>query len=155
MSLPPRTSRSPIPLEQCHLVRSIDLIGERWTLLILRAAMFGVRRFDDFQNELGCPRTVLSGRLRKLSDAGILTRSPYREPGRRTRHEYVLTEKGQSLQPILLMLTQWGDEHLGNGAPPPLRFTDRKTDQPVRVGFISASGRAVPPDRLRPRVRRG
>ncbi|MEM7767952.1 MAG: helix-turn-helix domain-containing protein [Pseudomonadota bacterium] len=155
MTSPPRISRSPVPLDRCHLAQSIDLIGERWTLLILRAAMFGVRRFDDFQEELGCPRTVLSGRLKKLDQAGILDRKPYREPGRRTRYEYVLTEKGRALQPVLVMLTQWGDAHVGNGTPPPVRFADTKTRKPVHAGFIGSTGRSVPADRLRVKVRRG
>lgn len=150
----PRRSRSPVPLGRCHLAKSIDLIGERWTLLILRAAMFGVRRFDDFQEELGCPRTVLSGRLKKLHEAGILARNPYQEPGRRTRYEYVLTEKGDALQPVLAMLTQWGDTHVGNGAPPPYSFTDAKTKKPIQAGFIGTTGREVPPDRVRVKVRR-
>lgn len=150
----PRISRSPVSPDRCHLARSIDLVGERWTLLILRAAMFGVRRFDDFQTELGCPRTVLSGRLKTLTDAGILAREPYQEPGKRTRFEYVLTERGRALQPTLIMLTQWGDVHLGDG-PPPVSFTDTKTRKPVHAGFIGASGRSVPPERLRVKVRRG
>lgn len=152
---PPRTSRSPVPIDRCHLARSIDLIGERWTLLILRAAMFGVRRFDDFQKELRCPRTVLSGRLNDLVAAGILTREPYRDPGKRQRDEYILTEKGRALQPVLVMLTQWGDAHIANGAPPPFSFTDTKTRKPVVAGFVGETGRAVPTERLRVKVRRG
>ncbi|MEM0986080.1 MAG: helix-turn-helix domain-containing protein [Pseudomonadota bacterium] len=155
MSSPPRISRSPVALDRCHLARSIDLVGERWTLLILRAAMFGVRRFDDFQEELKCPRTVLSGRLKQLCEAGILDREPYREPGRRTRYEYILTDKGRALQPVLVMLTQWGDAHVGEGTPPPVTFTDTRTKKPVRAGFIGETGRSVPADRLRVKVRRG
>lgn len=153
MSLPARTPRSPVPIARCHLARAIDLIGERWTLLILRAALFGVRRFDDFQKELDCPRTVLSGRLGQLTDAGILERQPYQEPGRRTRYEYVPTEKGMALQPVLIMLTQWADAHVAKSAPPPLRFTDLKSDKPVHVGFIGPSGREVPASRVRAKVR--
>ena len=72
MSQIPLVRRSPVPPDTCNLAKAIDLIGDRWTLLILRAALYGVRRFDDFQSELGCPRTVLSGRLKKLVDAGLL-----------------------------------------------------------------------------------
>ena len=115
--------------------------------------MFGVRRFDDFQQELGCPRTVLSGRLKKLAQAGILDRVPYREPGKRARNEYVLTEKGRALQPALVMLTQWGDAWIASG-PPPVSFTDMKTRNPVRAGFVGTTGRSVPPERLRVKVRR-
>ena len=154
MSSLPRISRSPVPPDRCHLAKSIDLIGERWTLLILRAALFGVRRFDDFQQELGCPRTVLSGRLKHLTEAGILEKRPYREPGKRARSEYLLTQKGQDLQPVLIMLTQWGDTHIADG-PPPVSFSDAKSKKSVRAGFIGETGRAVPEDRLRVKVRRG
>jgi hypothetical protein len=71
MSQIPLARRSPIPPENCNLARTIEIIGDRWTLLILRAALYGVRRFDDFQAELRCPRTVLSGRLKTLVDAGL------------------------------------------------------------------------------------
>ena len=154
MATLPRISRSPVSPDRCHLARSIDLVGERWTLLILRAAMFGVRRFDDFQTELGCPRTVLSGRLKTLTDAGILAREPYQEPGKRTRFEYVLTERGRALQPTLIMLTQWGDAHLAGGEPAPVSFVDEETRSPVRAGFVDADGRSVDPNGLRAVLRR-
>ncbi len=153
-TLPPRASKSPVAPQQCRLARAIDLLGERWTLLILRAALYGVRRFDDFQDELDCPRSVLSGRLKKLTDAGLIARQPYREPGRRQRHEYVLTEAGRALQPTLIALTQWGDEYLGGGEPGPIGFADAKTRGAVRVGFVDETGREVPPERLRVKLRK-
>ena len=72
----PLSRKSPVPPSQCNLARAIELIGDRWTLLILRSALYGVRRFDDFQEELGTPRTVLSSRLNDLVDAGLLEKSP-------------------------------------------------------------------------------
>ncbi len=150
---PPRLPRSPLPPEACNLVRTIDLIGDRWTLLILRSALFGVRRFDDFQAELGCPRTVLSGRLKRLTDGGLLARQSYRVPGKRARSEYVLTRKGLALRPALIALTQWGDDWLPGAGTPPIRFLDAGTRKPVRAGFLDASGREVPPDRLRAALR--
>ncbi|MHA7871255.1 MAG: winged helix-turn-helix transcriptional regulator, partial [Hyphococcus sp.] len=85
---------SSVPLHQCGMARAADLIGDRWTLLIIREALYGVTRFDAMQAELGAPRTVLSSRLKKLCVAGVMTRRPYKEPGQRRRHQYVLTSKG-------------------------------------------------------------
>lgn len=150
----PRTTKSPVPIGECRLAQAIELIGERWTLLILRAALYGVRRFDDFQSELGCPRTVLSGRLKMLTEARLLERQPYREPGKRARQEYVLTPAGRALQPALVALTQWGDAYLGGGMPGPVGFADARTRSPVRAGFIDRDGREVPPHRLRVKLRR-
>ncbi|MEM1105096.1 MAG: helix-turn-helix domain-containing protein [Pseudomonadota bacterium] len=151
---PPRVSRSPIPPEACRLAQAIDMLGDRWALLILRSALYGVRRFDDFRAELQCPRTVLSGRLKRLEAEGILAKVAYREPGKRARHEYVLTDQGAALQTALVALNQWGDEWRAEpGAPPPLTFTDSATRQRVRVAFVDDSGAEIPAGRLRPRLR--
>ena len=153
--LPPRTSRSPVPLRDCRLARTIDLIGDRWAMLILRSALYGVRRFDDFQTELSCPRTVLSGRLKMLESEGLLEKRPYREPGKRVRNEYILSEKGVGLQTALVALNQWGDEWLADGQPPPITFTDAATKSPARVAFVGSDGAEIPAERLRPRLRKG
>ena len=137
----PRAQKSPVSLEICHLAKAIDAIGDRWTLLILRGALFGVRRFDDFQKELGVPRTVLSGRLSKLVDRGILTKSSYKEDGKRARTEYVLSDAGEALRPVFMALTQWGDEWVSDGAPPPISFTHAKSRQKVRPAFVDENGR--------------
>lgn len=153
MSQIPLARRSPIPPENCNLARSIDIIGDRWTLLILRAAMYGVRRFDDFQAELGCPRTVLSGRLKGLVESGLLTRKTYKVPGKRARPEYVLSSMGMALQPVLIGLTQWGDIWIGNGEPPPISFTKAGSKLAIRAGFVDSDGREVRPDQIRPVLR--
>lgn len=124
-------------------------------MLILRSALYGVRRFDDFQDELGCPRTILSGRLKMLETQGLLKKQPYQEPGKRVRSEYVLTEKGIALQTALVALNQWGDEWLAGGEPPPISFTDAATRSTARVAFVSEDGVEVPVGRLRPRLRMG
>ncbi len=149
----PLTHRSPVPPEDCNLAKSIDLIGDRWTLLILRSAMFGLRRFDDFQRELTIPRTVLSGRLKALHQAGLMTKQSYKVEGKRPRPEYVLTEMGEGLQPILMALMQWGDTHLGNGSGP-ISFTHRTGRQKVRAGFVDAQGYEVPREALRIAIKR-
>ena len=145
----PLARRSPVPPESCNLSRAIELIGDRWTLMILRAALYGVRRFDDFQAELGCPRTVLSGRLKQLVESGLLTKQAYKVSGKRARPEYVLSAMGLSLRPILIGLTQWGDVWLGKGESPPISFTKAGTKSAIRAAFVDADGREVRPDQIR------
>lgn len=100
----------------CPVARSLSVIGDRWTILILRDAFLGVRRFDDFAASLGCSPHLLSTRLAKLVDEGVLERSPYRT--RPVRHEYHLTEKGRDLYPVLAALLGWGNRWLaGEGEP--------------------------------------
>jgi DNA-binding HxlR family transcriptional regulator len=109
--------------QQCSVARTLELVGERWTLLILRDAFLGVRRFDDFQRSLGVARNVLNTRLQRLVEAGLLERRPYRERPR--RFEYVLTEKGLDLWPTVVTLMHWGDRHLAGDAGPPLVLEHR------------------------------
>lgn len=109
----PRTYKS----QHCSVARSLELIGERWTLLVIRDAFLGVRRFDDFQRSLGVARNVLTARLELLVEEGILERRRYQQ--RPERFEYRLTEdKGLGLWPVLIALVRWGDEHLADGRPP-------------------------------------
>ena len=137
----PRAQKSPVPLDICHLAKAIEAIGDRWTLLILRGALFGVRRFDDFQKELSIPRTVLSGRLAKLVETGVLTKQTYKEDGKRARPEYILSDAGEALRPVFMALTQWGDDWASDGAPPPISFTHAKSRQKVRPAFVDENGR--------------
>ena len=103
----------------CSIAQTLEVIGEWWTLLILRDAFFGVRRFDDFVERLGISRNVLTNRLDTLVDAGVLERVPYDQG--RNRYDYVLTDKGRALWPILVTMRQWGDEWiLGTGNEPVL-----------------------------------
>ena len=100
----------------CSVARTLEVVGERWTMLILREAFAGVRRFDDFQRDLGIARNVLQTRLSRLVDEGILERVPYQE--RPVRHEYRLTEKGLDLWPILIAMLAWGDKYAAAAGPP-------------------------------------
>ena len=112
-------SRSSLSGVDCGVAQALDIIGEWWTLLILRDAFLGVRRFDDFVERLGISRNVLTNRLDTLVDAGILERRPYDEA--RGRFDYVLTDKGRALWPVMTALRQWGDEWiLGEGNEPVL-----------------------------------
>jgi DNA-binding HxlR family transcriptional regulator len=98
--------------------RALELVGERWTLLILREAFFGVRRFGQLARNLNIPRPTLSSRLRTLVDAGLLERVPYaRDPD---RHEYRLTDAGRDLFPAIVALMRWGDAHFGAREGPPI-----------------------------------
>jgi DNA-binding HxlR family transcriptional regulator len=99
----------------CSIARSLELIGERWTLLIIRDAFLGTRRFDDFQRRLGIARNVLQGRLERLVENGLLERVRYQE--RPERFEYRLTEMGLDLWPVVVSLLHWGDKHLAPDGP--------------------------------------
>ena len=145
----PLARRSPVPQDTCNLAKAIAQIGDRWTLLILRAAFYGVRRFDDFQSELGCPRTVLSERLKKLVSAGLMKKRSYKAPGKRARPEYVLTAAGLSLRPIFVGLTQWSDAWLGAGEASPITFTKAGSKSTIRAAFVDVDGREVRPDQIR------
>ena len=150
----PLAHRSPVSPEDCNLAKAIDLVGDRWTMLILRSAMFGVRRFDDFQKELSIPRTILSGRLKNLTQSGVMERRIYKEEGKRSRPEYILTGAGEALRPVLIALMQWGDDCLADGRLAPIRFTHAASRQDVRAGFIDADGREVSPVQMRVALRR-
>ena len=108
----PRTYES----QNCSIARALEVIGERWTPLILRDALRGSTRFGEFQASLGIARNVLSARLARLCDEGILERRRYQE--RPPRDEYVLTAKGRDLEPVLLGLLRWGDRHAAPDGPP-------------------------------------
>jgi DNA-binding HxlR family transcriptional regulator len=118
----------------CSIARTAAIIGDRWTLLILRNAFLGMRRFEDFQANLGLTRHLLASRLKRLVAEGILARVPYQQAP--LRHEYRLTDKGKALYPVLLALTAWGDAWMDQGAGPPLLYRHQscgKTMRPVTV----------------------
>ena len=144
MTVAPVIRRSPVKPSDCNLARSFELIGDRWTLLILRSAMYGVRRFDDFQAELDVPRSVLSSRLAGLVDAGIMERREYREEGQRPRIEYPLTKMGAQLGLPFFAMTAWGDKWLAEGEP---RFglRSRANGQKLKVALVDQRGKPVKP----------
>lgn len=102
--------RSDWSQENCPIARSLEILGDPWTMLVLRQAFAGVRRFDQFRDQLGVADNVLSKRLAALVDAGLLHRVPYQDE-RRTRHEYVLTDAGADTFPVVTALAQWGEKH--------------------------------------------
>jgi DNA-binding HxlR family transcriptional regulator len=113
--------RHDYPGQACSIAKSLEVIGERWSLLIVRDVLNGNRRFGEIQSSLGVARNVLSARLQHLVDEDILERRAYQESP--TRHEYFLTEKGLDLWPSLIALLGWGDRHSSDpGGPPKLIF---------------------------------
>ena len=124
----------------CSIARTLELVGEKWTLLVLREAFYGLRRFEDFQSTIGCVRNVLSTRLQKLVEGGILERHPYREPGQRERYEYRLTAKGLELLPVLIALMQWGDRWTADPSGPAVEVRHRECDSEVGVKLTCDAG---------------
>ncbi|NYH46325.1 DNA-binding HxlR family transcriptional regulator [Micromonospora jinlongensis] len=130
-------------VDNCTIARAMEILGERWTLVVLREVFTGVRRFDDMRVRTGIPRQVLTNRLATLVEQGVLGREPYREPGSRLRHEYRLTEKGLDLWPVLVAVLGWGDRYLAGPEGPPLSVAHRDCGAPVRVDLRCAEGHDV------------
>jgi DNA-binding HxlR family transcriptional regulator len=127
--------------QNCSIARALELVGERWTLLIVRDAFLGLHRFDEFQASLGVAPNTLTDRLNRLVGEGIMERSAYSE--RPPRFEYRLTEKGRELAVPVLALMQWGDRHL---SPKPPRIARRRSDRsPVRAVLVARDDRLVSP----------
>ena len=128
----------------CSIARALELVGDRWTLLIIRDVLFGETRFDQLSNSLGIASNVLTDRLNRLTAEGVLERVPYNE--RPERFEYRLTKMGRELGLVLLALMQWGDRHLSDKAPTIAR---RRSDRsPVSVRLVGKDGSVVGPDDL-------
>jgi DNA-binding HxlR family transcriptional regulator len=124
---------------RCSVAGTLAVVGEKWSLLVLREAFMGVRRFADFQRILGAPRAVLTERLATLVDQGILRRVPYQAEGERQRHEYRLTEKGIDLYPTLVALMQWGDRYLADGDVP-VELEHRGCGASVHLAVVCDAG---------------
>jgi len=105
----------PPPDGQCPMERTLQLVGSRTALLLLREAFYGATRFDQLWKRVGVTEASAAHRLRELVEAGVLEKQPYREPGQRTRHEYVLTPAGHDLMPVVIGLIQWGAAHAFEG----------------------------------------
>ena len=131
------------PLAHCGLAAAIELVGDRWTLLIIRSALYGVTRFDELHATLAMPRTVLSNRLKRLVDGGVMRRRAYKQAGQRTRHQYVLTKKGVDLALPLMGLMQWGQKHILTEADANA-IVSRRTGQPLQLGLVDNAGSTAP-----------
>ena len=132
--------RSEYTFDNCSIARTLEVIGERWTLLVLREAFYGVRRFDAIQRGTGAPRNVLTARLKTLVENGVLDRVPYREAGSRQRYEYKLTPRGLELLPGIIALMQWGDRYLADPDGAPVVVQHRGCGEPVSAVLACAAG---------------
>jgi DNA-binding HxlR family transcriptional regulator len=126
--------------ENCSIAAALSLVGEKWTLLVLREAFYGLHRFDDFLRATGCARNILGDRLATLVAGGLLERVAYREAGQRQRHEYRLTRKGMELFPVLVALMEWGDRWMAGKDGPPVLVRHRGCDALVRTELRCADG---------------
>ena len=126
--------------QACSIARAVEVIGDRWTILVLRDAFRGIRRFDDLRRDLEIARPVLADRLKKLVEHGVLEKRLYQERPR--RYEYRLTPMGRELSPILVALMRWGDQHLADEAGPPTVLT-HDCGHELRQGFYCAACREV------------
>lgn len=133
----------------CTIGRVLGVVGDKWTLRILcEAALNDVSRFTDFQDLLGIATDVLAQRLNKLVDGGLLTKQSYKEPGRRARFRYELTQAGRDMRLVLAALQQWGDVHRPSCSGLTEIGRTLGADKPVRVDFVDADGVVVPADRI-------
>jgi DNA-binding HxlR family transcriptional regulator len=126
----------------CSIARTLGVVGEKWTLLILREAFDGVRRFDDFHAALGCARNLVAARLKTLVTHGLLERVAYQDERGRGRHEYKLTDKGRDLFPAVVALMHWGDRWIADEVGPPVQLFHRDCGAPVTTQLTCDAGHA-------------
>jgi DNA-binding HxlR family transcriptional regulator len=131
---------------QCSIEKTMEVVGTKSAMLIMREAYYGTTRFDDFAHRVGITKAAASARLAELVELGLLTRRPYRDPGQRTRDEYVLTEAGIDFMPVVFAMFEWGRRHLpGHNR---LRLTHLDCGAEATVEIRCAAGHPVPPDEL-------
>ncbi|GAB2580383.1 winged helix-turn-helix transcriptional regulator [Microlunatus antarcticus] len=131
--------------DHCSIARSLEVLGEKWTLLVVREACWGRTRFSDFREALGVAPDVLTDRLATLVDVGVLERRPYRVDGGRQREEYVLTPAGEDLRLVLGALSTWGREHRPDAEARPATFVEAATGESVSLSFVASDGRPLSP----------
>lgn len=134
----------------CPIERAMGVVGSRNAMLTMREAFYGTTRFDDFAERVAMSPATTSANLRSLTEAGLLERRPYREAGTRTREEYVLTEAGLDLMPVVLGLFAWGSRHAG--PRPGVDVAHADCGEPVAVSITCAAGHPVPQDEVELRV---
>lgn len=130
-------------VDNCTIGRAMEILGEKWTLVVLREVFNGIRRFDDMRERTNIPRQVLTNRLNHLVQAGVLRRAPYREPGSRARDEYRLTDRGFDLYPVLVAIREWGDRHLSDPEGPPMLTVHRDCGADIRVELHCTEGHEI------------
>jgi DNA-binding HxlR family transcriptional regulator len=134
---------------RCSVVRTLDIVGEKWSLLIVRNALRGQTRFSEFRDQLGIPTDILTARLATLVDGGILEKRFYREPGSRERSSYHLTAAGEGLKLVIAAFTQWGDTHNPSPFGRASVLVDSAGSEPVELAFVDATRAEVPVGQVR------
>jgi len=142
------TTAAPFATSHCPIARSLAVLGEKWTLLVVREALWGRTRFAEFRANLGIAPDVLADRLQTLVDGGILQRRAYREEGQREREEYVLTDAGRDLLPALAALGDWGIQHRPSPSRGSSAYVEITTGRPVQLAFVNESGRRLALDEV-------
>ncbi|WP_440710903.1 winged helix-turn-helix transcriptional regulator [Herbiconiux sp. YIM B11900] len=135
--------------DRCPIARSLDVLGEKWSLMIVRDCLAGSTRFSRLQASLGIPREVLTARLASLVEGGVLQRHTYKPESGRSREEYLLTEAGRDLAVVLLALGDWADRYRPATREPLLRFVDKSDGEVIGAAAVHRDGRLVPRERIR------
>ncbi|GAA3861532.1 helix-turn-helix domain-containing protein [Leifsonia kafniensis] len=131
------------PKSTCQIVRTLDVIGEKWSLLIVRNALRGQTRFSQFGENLGLSSDILANRLAKLVDTGIFEKQDYHEPGERMRSSYHLTPRGEGLRVVMAAMMQWDDEFNPSPLSGGSRLVEADGERPLRLAFLDAQGGEV------------
>jgi DNA-binding HxlR family transcriptional regulator len=139
----PRPDALDWSIDNCTVQRALQVVGDRWSFVVLREIYNGVRRFEDMRQRTAIPRQVLSDRLGKLVADGLLRRHPYREEGQRARYEYRLTDKGFDLYPVLVALNDWGSRYLADPEGTPLVFRHRDCGGELHTALECTRGHGV------------
>jgi len=133
---------------RCSIARSLEVLGEKWSLLIVREAFWGRTRFSEFRDNLGVSSDILTDRLGTLVDAGVFHKVAYREAGSRERYRYELTPSGRDLMPVLAALNAWGEQHRPTGSGPSAVYRQAATGEPVSLVFRAADGTILSDDEV-------
>ena len=129
--------------DNCTIGRTMAILGERWTFVVLREVFNGIRRFEDIRTHTSIPRQVLTNRLALLVEHGILRKQPYQPAGERVRHEYRLTDKGFDLYPVLAAIADWGDRYLADPQGTPNELAHRDCGAPVHAVLTCEAGHHI------------
>ncbi|EKS6735777.1 helix-turn-helix transcriptional regulator [Enterobacter asburiae] len=133
--------------ELCGLAATAELLGDQWVLLILREAFYGITRFETIRDHTKITRQTLANRLKKMTELGLLCKSPYQEEGLRERYEYVLTAKSRSLAPILFSMMEWGHENILHNSPH-IALTDKESGEVLHSAFVTSGGKVADPKNI-------
>ncbi|HEX4444096.1 MAG TPA: helix-turn-helix domain-containing protein [Galbitalea sp.] len=136
--------KSLIEEPRCQIVRTLDIVGEKWSLLIIRNAFRGQTKFSEFRDQLGIPTDILTARLATLVENGIFEKQGYRDAGNRERSSYHLSEAGRALNIVMAAINQWGEQFNPSPWGSASTFLDERGKQKVSVAFVGESGTAVP-----------